>query len=111
MAPVTFDSFHYHSGGLANQVAQSPLTLHANFPTSTSGNFSRGIWSNNNYTYTANIAHTVYLTGKHGIKVKTKRLSGASGGDLDVKHQVISGIRKVRRIDVSDTSTWIREDV
>lgn len=111
MAPVTFDSFHFHSGGLANQVAQAPLTSHNNFAATTTGNFSRGVWSNGNYTYTANIAHTLYLTGKHGIKVKTNRLSGAASGDLTVKHQVISGIRKVRRIDVSDTSTWIREDV
>ena len=111
MAPVTFDSFHFNSSGLANQVAQSPLTSNNNFAATTTGNFSRGVWSNGNYTYTANIAHTIYLTGKHGIKVKTKRLSGAAAGDLTVKHQVISGIRKVRRVDVSDTDTWTREDI
>ena len=111
MAPVTFDSFHFNSNGLANQVAQSPLTSNNNFAAAATGNFSKGVWSNGNYTYTANIAHTLYFTGKHGIKVKTNRLSGAAAGDLTVKHQVISGIRKIQKLDITDTDTWIREDV
>ena len=45
MAPVTFDSFHFNSNGLANQVAQAPLTSDNNFATTTTGNFSRGVWS------------------------------------------------------------------
>lgn len=108
LAPVTFESFHTGSPGLANAVAQSPLTSNSLFPTTKTGNTPDGFFSNNNYTYEAVGPHTLYISGKFGCLVQS---SYSSGTEKIPKQIVVSGIRKLRRGDPDDQTTWERTDV
>ena len=108
LAPVTFESFHTGPSGLANAVAQAPLTGNSQFPTTKTGNTPDGFFSNNNYTYTAVGPHTLYISGKFGCLVES---SYTSGDEKKPRQIVISGIRKLRRGDPDDETTWERTDV
>jgi hypothetical protein len=108
LSPITFESFHTGSPGLANAVAQSPLTSSSQFATTKTGNTPDGFFSNNNYTYEALGPHTLFISGKFGCLVES---SYSSGSEKKPKQIVISGIRKLRRGDPDDQTTWERTDV
>ena len=108
LAPITFESFHTGSPGLANAVAQSPLTSSSQFATTKTGNTPDGFFSNNNYTYEAVGPHTLFISGKFGCLVES---SYTAGDEKKAKQIVISGIRKLRRGDPDDQNTWERTDV
>lgn len=112
LAEVNYEMFHTDNTATPVQtVAQAPLTNWTAFDTDTTGDVPNGYWTNDNYTYVATHAHTLYLTGKFGAEFKTKRLSGAPAGDQKIAHTVISGIRRLRKKVPSITSTWEYKDV